>query len=323
MTGAGGAAFPWIVQHFKAKGVRVLAADMDALAPGLFLADKGFVIPGGNDPAFGPAILQICREEEVDAVFPLVDEELLTVARLGSEIGVVMLPETAFIETCLDKYILMEQLAKHGIPIPKTRLASEGVADLKWPLVVKPRTGRGSRDVHIVSGTSELDAILSDTTYELDALLIQECIAGAEFTVSVVAWKDGITQVVVPKEILCKRGITKLAVTRANQAINDVCRKVQDCLRPDGPINVQLMLEANSGVPRIFEINPRYSTSTTLTVQSGVEEMYGLLLQAVNGPEAFTFGDFEKDVVMVRSSLDQFMSEADFLGRELIYLNGK
>ena len=97
---------------------------------------------------------------------------------------------------------------------------------------------------------------------------------------SVVVWRDGIVRAVVPKEIIDKRGITRLAVTRKNDAIDRLCRNIQERLRADGPFNVQLRLDAN-GTPLPFEINPRFSTTVTLTQAAGVDELGSLVDMAL------------------------------------------
>lgn len=313
ITGAGGAAAPWLVRNFRAKGVQVFMADMDAYAAGLYLADKGFVVPPGLSKDFVPVVRDICRHEGIDVLIPLVDEELIPLADADLGDTRVLLPRLPFVSLCLDKYELMQQMRAQGLDVPATRLASEGPGDLRYPLIMKPRTGRGSRGLHRVQTKAELDGILADPSCNPGEYLLQEQAQGVEFTVSVVAWRDGAVQAVVPKEIICKRGITKLAVTRSNKAIEEACAEIQHVLNADGPFNVQLILEAGTERVMVFEINPRFSTTTTLTAEAGVDEMYGLFLQALQGPQGFEFGPWREGVVLVARTMDQFMSEHDFL----------
>ena len=60
----------------------------------------------------------------------------------------------------------------------------------------------------------------------------------------------------VPKEIIVKRGITRLAVTRRHASIDALCRRLQAALRADGPFNVQLRLHPVTGEALRFG-NPR------------------------------------------------------------------
>ncbi len=316
LSAAGGAPIPGLIQHLRSTcGFRVLAADMDRYAAGLYLADKGFVIPAGESPDFLPVIRSICRQEKVDVFMPLADEELVTALALEAEGIRVLLPRRAFVEACLDKFVLMQKLKSAEIPVPDTRLGSDDLGRVDFPAIVKPRRGRGSRGLGLVRDPGALARFLEGSPYPPEQLLVQTYIAGLEFTVSVTAWRDGVVQAVVPKEIICKKGITRLAVTRRNSRIEAVCRAVQDSLRADGPFNVQLRLDETSGTPFIFEINPRFSTTVSLTIAAGVDEMGGLISYATGNRAAMPPGEWREGLVLFRSTLDEFMDEADFKKR--------
>lgn len=313
ITGAGGASVPSLIELLRKKKYRVIGVDMDPSAIGLYVADKGYVIPGGMSPDFLPVIRNICRKESVRAVVPLVDEELISSIELERDEIAVLLPRSEFIATCLDKFVLMKQLKSVGIEVPETRLATEGFRGIHYPAIVKPRRGRGSRGIGIVDSEESLNSFLKASPYATNELFIQKYIEGVEYTVSVVVWRDGEVQAVVPKEIISKRGITRIAVTRRNQKIESLCIRIQEQLKADGPFNVQLRLDASSGEPFIFEINPRFSTSISLTIASGIDELGGLLSQALHGRNSEKFGNWRPDIVMMRKTVDEIMSESDFL----------
>ncbi|WP_179646540.1 ATP-grasp domain-containing protein [Spinactinospora alkalitolerans] len=310
VTTAGSASTSGTILHLRERGYRVVATDIDATAPGLYVADRGYLVPPGDTDDFLPEMRGICLKEDAAAVVPLVDEELAVIGELEDEGIAVLLPRSGFVTACLDKYALMKRLAEVGIPVPATRLASDWAGDLEFPLVVKPRSGRGSRGVAVCESAAELGRLLKDAPYSAGDLVLQEQITGPEFTVSVVAWRDGAVQAVVSKEIILKRGVTKFAVTRRNDRVAEVCRAVQRELRADGPFNVQLALDA-AGEPFIFEINPRFSSTAPLTAASGVDEIAGLLGQALGGGPALT-DKWHEGLVMVRRWADEFVDEAHF-----------
>ena len=319
LSGAGGAAIPGLIKHLQSNyGYRVLSADMDSYAIGLFWADKGFVIPPGNSPDFLPAIRYICRQENVNVFIPLVDEELVTALELESDGIPVLLPRRSFVESCLDKFALMHRLNSAKIPIPDTHLACDDLSGVNFPAVVKPRTGRGSRGVGIVRSQNELTNFLKASPLKPEALIVQTYVDGTEFTVSVAVWRDGNVQAVVPKEIICKKGITHLAVTRHNFQIDRLCRNIQEGLQADGPFNVQLRLDKDTGVPMPFEINPRFSTTVSLTIAAGVDELGVLIEQATGQNNSPLKNDWREGVVLLRRTLDEFMDEGDFTTREVI-----
>ncbi len=314
VTTAGSASTPGTILHLRSRGFRVVATDVDPTAPGLYLADRGCLVPPGDSEAFLPRMRQLIAEEEPVAVIPLVDEELLAVGTLDGPATSVLLPRPGFVRTCLDKYVLMCELEAAGVGVPRTWTAS------RWPaqtadsapegLVVKPRSGRGSRGVAFVDSARDLARVVAEGGYGSDDLIVQERITGPEYTVSVVVWRDGEVQAVVPKEVVLKQGVTKYAVTRRNQAVIETCRAVQRALRADGPFNVQLCLDPE-GRPRVFEINPRFSSTAALTVASGVDEITGLLRQATAGGPRIR-DDWQEGVAMVRRWTDEFLSETQF-----------
>jgi len=314
VTTAGSAPTPGTILHLRASGFRVVATDVDPTAPGLYLADRGCLVPPGDSEAFLPRLRQLCAEEGAVAIIPLVDEELLGVGTLDGPGTTVLLPRPEFVRTCLDKYVLMHELDMAGIGVPRTWPVSE------WPvqaadtapegLVVKPRSGRGSRGVSFVGSAQEMARIVAEGGYGTEELIVQERVTGPEYTVSVVTWRDGRVQAVVPKEVVLKQGVTKYAVTRRNEAVEETCRAIQENLRADGPFNVQLCLDGQ-GRPRVFEINPRFSSTAALTRAAGVDEIAGLLRRAVLGGPPLT-DDWREGVAMVRRWTDEFLSESQF-----------
>ena len=297
----------------------MVATDIDPASPGLYLADRGHLVPPGDSEAFLPRMRALCAEEGAVAVIPLVDEELLPIGELAGDGVSVLLPRPDFVSTCLDKYVLMRELADAGIGVPRTWPASEWpageTASAPGGFVVKPRTGRGSRGVAVIDSVHDIARVVAEGDYSADELIVQERITGPEYTVSVVVWRDGEVQAVVPKEVVLKQGVTRYAVTRRHHGVVRTCRAVQTALRADGPFNVQLCLD-DAGRPRVFEINPRFSSTAALTAAAGVDEIAGLLAQAVRGGPRLTDA-WQEGVAMVRRWTDEFISEAEFTSHGL------
>jgi len=311
LTGAGGPAIAGMISVLRKWGYRIVAIDMQPFASGFFLADRAYVVPSGNAPDFLPRLKEICRAEKVDAVISVVDEELPHVLELEA-IGIAVIqPRLEFVEFSLDKLRCMRELRAAGINAPQIWKVNELPEDATYPLFVKPRVGRGSRGCGKVSSPAELKDFVAVSKYAPDQLLAQTFADGTEFTVSVIVWRDGEVQAVVPKEIISKVGVTKAAVTRHNAKIEALCKAIQERFKADGPFNVQLVLD-HDGEPWPFEINPRFSTSITLTSAAGADELGGLLSQALFGRESYYVPAWQEGVVLVRHTTDQFISEAQF-----------
>lgn len=312
LTGAGGPAIAGMISVLRKWGYRIVAIDMLPFSSGFYLADRAYVVPAGNAPDFLPRLKEICLAEKVDAVISVVDEELPHMQKLESLGIVVIQPHLAFVEFCLDKLCCMRELRAAGLNAPQTWMVNELPAEEAiYPLFVKPRVGRGSRGCGKVSSPAELKEFLAASSYAPEQLLAQTYVPGTEFTVSVIVWRDGEVQAVVPKQIISKIGVTKAAVTRCNAKIDTLCKAIQKHFRANGPFNVQLVLDKD-GEPWPFEINPRFSTSITLTNAAGVDELGGLLSQALFGSDSYCFAEWREGVVLIRHTIDQFISEEQF-----------
>lgn len=310
LTGAGGTALPDLIRHIKGLGHRVLTADMNPHAPGLYLGDGGIVVPPATDLEFGDVFYKLVKDHAVDVLIPLVDEELRSGLAVQAYTKVIV-PDGRFTQTCLDKWALMHALELHRIKVPITTLF-DGRFSPYYPTIIKPRTGRGSRGIHRFDYDSHLLQGLIDKKIRYSSdFLAQEYIEGTEYTVSVICDQNNTVHAVVPKEIILKEGQTKLAVTKRNDKIDSLCRRIAEVMHPCGPFNVQLRLR--DGEPYVFEINPRFSGTVNLTIAAGCDEVGGLIELAMGRP--YTFCEWQEGVVLVRQTSDAVMSEEDFNNR--------
>lgn len=314
MTGAGGAGTIEIIHSLRRSGrYEIAVADAGRHSYGFHLADRGYLIPFGADERFSEVFGGLILKERPDFVIPLVDEEIPKVHALvkGELAGHtrVLAPTPAFCDLSLDKWRMACAMEEVGLSTAHTVLASEVPASFPFPAIVKPRSGRGSRGVATVRERAELDAYLACTSKPASHFVLQALLLGREFTTSVVAGLDGTLLAVVPKEAVEKRGITQVGVTRRVPAIDALCSDMQSKLEANGPFNVQLIL-GEDGVPRVFEVNPRYSTTVALTLAAGIDEVDVVMRHALGehvGPLSY-----REDFMMLRYSAQLCLPEAEW-----------
>jgi carbamoyl-phosphate synthase large subunit len=311
LTGAGGPAISGMIQILQSDFFKVVAVDMDQFSSGFYSSDVAYVVPPGDDPKFLDRLQEICLRESVDAIISVVDEELPHVAAMATKGVAVIQPELNFVNFALDKFVCMVGLRENGINAPQTWMLSDLPSDVRYPLFIKPRRGRGSRGCCKVDTPLDLEFFLNSTSYTPDQLLAQEFVDGIEYTVSVLVSRDGSVGPIIPKEIICKRGVTRIAVARHNFNIEMLCKEIQHKFKANGPFNVQLILDSH-GEPWIFEINPRFSTSTTLTNAVGINEVKASLMNALEGVD-LPSNQWEDGLVLVRSTMDMFLTEEEFM----------
>ena len=249
------------------------AADSDAarISP-IIPRDRAHQIPMGSDPKFLASLRELCARIEIDVLVPGVDEELLPIAEHRDALGLtrVVLPDTTFVSSMLDKLTFAEVMDSQGIAVPRTVRLDRSESWTHFPCIVKPRRGRGSRGVTVVAHQVELRSIAAGLGMDASALIVQELIVGDEYSVQVIAGPDGVLRAVVPASILIKRGITISAVTKADEVIFRACDYLHHVFPTSGIYNVQGIL-TRDGKFMAFEINPRVSTTLCLAVAAGID----------------------------------------------------
>lgn len=243
-------------------------ADMEAKPHGV-TADRWHQIPFASDPAFTEGTGRLCRDLGIDLLIPGVDEELLPIAQARDSFSCqVLLPPADFIDTHLDKFTSNAFLAANGLPAPLTERLLERRL-LSYPCIVKPRHGRGSRDVTIARSEQEMHAHVLLSRRPPEDFILQELLQGQEYTVMVAADRTGRLGAVVPVRVGIKRGITLRASTDSDEQIIAACTAIHEANPVPACYNIQLMKTVD-GCVKPFEINPRISTTTCLAVAAGI-----------------------------------------------------
>ncbi len=310
VTGAGGAAGVAVIQELIAQGVEVVAADPDPLAAGRHLAGDDLTVPLATDASFGRSVLDAVGTHAVDAVICTVAEEMAALTAVSDELAArgapVWLSPPDAVETCIDKRRFAKAVAAAGLPAPPTGFGSaDGVPG---PWIVKPRFGRGSRDVHSVDDEASLQVALRVTP---DPIVQTRC-AGREFTADVLVDRDGTVAAVVPRwRLETKAGISTKGETFSDPLVDAVVRDTATALALEGAINVQGFVTSDAELPvALVEVNPRFSGGLPLALAAGAD-LVGELLRGTLGqpirPERLRHRD---GVVMTRYLASLFTERA-------------
>ncbi|GAB3733862.1 hypothetical protein GCM10027590_44270 [Nocardiopsis nanhaiensis] len=114
--------------------------------------------------------------------------------------------------------------------------------------------------------------------------------------------------------MILKEGSSRYAISRHHAAVTEVCVKTAHVLDADGPLNVQMRTDY-SGTPYVFEVNPRFSGSSAFTAAAGVDEIGGLLEQALDDDRSTLHDTWREGVAMVRHSVETSVDEPAFAQR--------
>jgi carbamoyl-phosphate synthase large subunit len=309
VTGVGGPSGISILRALEDTPLTLLAGDIDPFAAGLYLVDapQRAILPRGDDPRFADELLARCERAEIDVLVPTVDTELLPLARRRAEFAeagvTLVLASEDTLAVCLDKWALAERC--HGrVRGPATVVvdAAFDPADVTPPVIVKPRSGSGSRGIRLIERRADLEALVRDGT-----LLVQEHLPGPEYSLDVLARADGHISAVVARERLkVDSGIAVTARTLRDPALDRFARAVAQAIELTTVANVQVKIDA-AGEPALLEVNARFPGTMPLTVAAGVDMPRLAVMEALGEPIPDGPLPFE-ELAMVRYFQERFFA---------------
>jgi carbamoyl-phosphate synthase large subunit len=294
-TGVGAAVGISIIKALRqaALPVRVVGVDAEPLSSGLFMADSASRAPWClQDPdGYFEALVALCRREGAQVLFSGWEGELPLLCERKAEFeertGTLLPFAPAAVRTALDKWATVLALQQAGVGAPDSALPGEAasMAALRqrhgFPYVIKPRRGWGGQKLFVVQTEEEL-AFFS--RYVPDPVL-QERLDGPdrEYTVGVFMQENGRPGGVLPLRRTLVGGFSYRMHSDANAEAAAAAVRACVALGVVGPANVQLRLTGAGA--RVFEVNPRCSTSTCVRAWFGLNEPERTIRRFVLGEE--------------------------------------
>ncbi len=287
----------------------VITTDINSLSPALYFGDRNHIVPLTTTPNYIPIIESICDVEDIHLIIPTIDDELPIFGGARSRFerqGVWIAAsgeDTANI--CNDKIQTYEFAMQNGIAAPRTWTREEvDVAKLSYPVVVKPRSGRGSIQVFTANNERELRFFID---YVPDAI-VQEYVPGTEFTVDVCSDFNGNVLSVVPRErVVIRAGVSDKGITRNNKHVIDFALRIAESLHIVGAANIQCKWDG-AGVS-LIEVNPRFSGGIPLTVAAGADFPTWLVQLRAGKKVRKQIGRFQPNLTMMSFEDNVFASQ--------------
>ena len=237
-----------------AQHARTIAADPNPLAPAQYAAHERRAVPRFDDPAYVPALQELCEEFGVGAVVPLtdLDLEILGHARQTGALP-AFVPDGDIARATFDKYETHLLLQRLGLPSPPTVLPGEAVDS--YPVMIKPRWGSGARSIHLAHDAHEAEFLAE---YIREPAMIQRAMQGPEFSMDCLSDLDGRCLNVIPRTMLESRGGESIKGTViADEELMDLGRRVVEALGCRGPCTVQAFRDQEIGLG-ITDVNTRF-----------------------------------------------------------------
>lgn len=261
---------------------RVVATDVDDLAPAFQAVDQTYIVPRYTDSDYVPALVDICRRENIDVIFPLIDPDIPLLAKhrdhlesTGARVAVVS-EEAAQISA--DKWLAYQFFNRLGLATPKSWLPDDlSDRECEFPLFIKPRRGSAAANTYRVNDLEELKFF---QRYIHDPI-VQEYMDGPEITSDVVCDFDGDVLAVISRQrIAVRTGEVVKGFTVYDEDVANACHQIASMLPAIGPITAQCMIK--NGVPHFIEINARLGGGIPLAIAAGVD-VPALLLASTAG----------------------------------------
>ena len=298
-----------VVQYFKreigAEG-KVVATDCSNLAPAVYEADAFYLVPRITAFGYMEQILDICKKEQIDGVFSLIDPELSMLAKERArfeEIGVTpIVSDYDLVETCFNKFRMYELFNNMNIPTAKCYVSKEAFYEAKekgeisYPVFVKPVCGSASMHINKVSSDEELEGLF----HMYDDLMIQEFMDGTEYGADVyIDMISGkVTSLFVKEKIKMRAGETDKSVSIKDEGLFKQIVGFVEKAGFKGMIDIDIFKIGD--IYYFSEVNPRFGGGYPHAYECGVN-MPRQVLTNLRGEENFVdVGNYKENIIMMK-----------------------
>jgi carbamoyl-phosphate synthase large subunit len=333
VTGIGGGAIgEQILKALKLSVIdmKVVGTDTTSFCKNIYEVDLFIKVPPASSSGYANFILDVAIKNNIKVIFPGSEPELkaLSKARKLFQENDIFLPintETV-IDICLDKVKTVEFLHKNGFHSPKS-VKIESISDLSkvdfFPAVLKPSIGgSGSANIMIAQTKDELMVFGQYLLNIYSEYIIQEYIGDTEneFTVGILADMNGkiINSIALKRfinsglgskikvknrtgkselgeNLVISSGISQGEIGKFDH-ITKPCEEIALKLGAKSSLNIQCRYYQEKVY--VFEINPRYSGTTSMRAMVGYNEPDVLIRIHILGEEILSKFHFENRVIL-------------------------
>lgn len=278
------------------KNIHIIGGDFSNNSPALSYCEKKYKLPFEINDNYFKEVLNICIEEKVDLVIPLIDPELDGYTKYKQIFNKnqiqVMISSPESISISRDKLKTYNFFKKFNfIKKPYTSLLkdfneNQFNSDL---VILKQKDGSSGTGIHKIKKKYVLE-FSKIMNLNMKNYIVQEYIDfDYETTVDVfIDSKNKLIELCQRKRLKIRGGEVERAITTKNKEINKIITKIIEQLPFFGIINIQIMTKDNKHY--LGEINPRFGGGFPLAYYSGAN-MIQHIKKLVEKTEIKFFGD--------------------------------
>ena len=197
---------------------------------------------------------------------------------------------------CRDKSKTMKEAARLGIPIPMTWYPDDVGIDVvaaqipAWPVVLKPCISNGARGISYPQNADELKSLYEKTRADYESCIVQEFIphSGMQYKAEIILDADGKSVCGgvydKPRFYPPTGGSSTLNSTVDRPDILDAGTRFLQGIGWYGMGDCDFIEDPRDQVPKLMEVNPRFTRSIKVLVEAGLEYPYVLYRLALGLP---------------------------------------
>lgn len=285
VTGAGNGVGQSIIKSLKISkfNLNIIAADINVFSSGLYVCNKSLIIPKVEEKNSKAKFVKILKNNKINILFIGSEFEIDFFSKNKNYFEkktkiLICISDNKIIKIGNDKFETIKFLKRNNIPYPKTFIPKvknfkNTTKLIKFPLILKDRFGTSSKNVFLIKNIKELKKKI----YFLKKPIIQEYLGknkseifDEEYTCSFFSSIDKKIYGPFLSQRSIKYGTSWILRSVENNDLKKLMLNIAKKINFIGSINIQLKKHQNKFIP--FEINPRFSGTTSLRAALGFNE---------------------------------------------------
>jgi len=279
---------------------------------------------------FIPFVLSLLKTGKYDVLLPVAEGSTNKITEAEGELGkyarLACAPRASYINA-FDKQRTFELAVENHVPCPRTRMLSETpeefLKQVEFPLIIKPRNGMGSIGFHKFEKREDFWPYIREKNIDLDTYVLQEFVC-YDKRLGTILFIDKNRRVCMAyaDEVLRWFPIDAGTATTIRsidypEVLADSAKLLQ-AMNWQGVAALSFMVDRETNVPKLLEINGRIPASIRLSWECGFNVAKLLLEMAYDQdvtvyPENRVFGKvtrhFHAEIPWFIKSPDRFRTE--------------
>jgi carbamoyl-phosphate synthase large subunit len=258
---------------------KIVATDSTSLSAGFFMADVNEILPEADAQYYVKRLFEIVEKHHVQVLMPSSGYDIYpysdnreALAKIGAT---AVVSDRDTLEICRDKLLTYKKMSgKYNLPF--TTADPDKVKS--FPVIAKPRFGKGSRNVIKVNNEADLRYIASN----FGNTIFQEFLPGVEFTIDVLSDMNKKPIISVPRiRLQTKAGISTKGRIIRDADLETTCMNMAREIGIRGPSCIQ-MKESSEEQLKLIEINSRLGGGTIFSTLAGAN-IPSMILEMLSG----------------------------------------